>query len=539
MYSHFIFFRFSIACLFLSALAARGELVDVFHSVSGKIPFLNPEFVLWHQPSNGQLDPLPLTSTERKIMDSLYLSAHAASRTEIDRALRHKNPKVRALAIMALCWKRPPPEFLPRLMTLSRDLGASFPYLDFKAMPANIQPSIVESRNAISVESSVGRFAAAIVSLYMQSSGYHYESDNNGGLGAGAEFRNLYKHYWDRRKNRQNCLGWTMIELTRALSIAATAGSTVADDERYKGFKDLRSRIDALPSPDREWYLIYLIEKLPEQFRVGLATEEEQLATLKKLGRANVMAFLRRDKITDDPDLDLRSLNQMQATGYGAVVEFVLTNASKVLEAGDTGKILKIGRARNQDAMIGTFFTTTPSWWIAAANLAPDRAGEILGEARSRFSNGQYHHHQNARRVIELGLWHHLGDASLEGFANWFFKETPYQGTNTDGRHWIAMRMAKPEYRDLFLTVLKDERLATLDWVTTIQLVNAANQYTKEPLIDNEGMKKWLYPNHDLPSVRRDHDTQESAAIQLPLWREKLRMAREELKLKTNSDRTK
>ena len=512
---HLTALRGVMVCLFLSApTAVMADLADTFHSWSKKIPFLNAELVPYHHPSNEYRPFQFLTPAERKVMDSFYESARAASSSEIDKALEHENPKVRAMAVAALCWTLPPPKLLPRLMAISGDSEASFPFLNLGAISSirALDDTIV--RNEIGVESSVGNFAAAIVSTIMRLSGYDSDPIEQGEFGANAEFRNHYDRYWAERKNRQHCLGWMLIELTRVW------GTLDSESRRTDGFNVLRKRIESLPSPEREWYWIYLIEQLPEMFQRHLATEAEEITALKKLGRANVLAFLRRDKISDDPDLNLRSQMHMQATGYGVVLEFVLMNASQVLAKEDANEILQIGRERGW-----------PSWWIAAAGLDPDRADEILREARSRFAADDYY--ANARREIALALWHHLGDAALEEFADWFFNETPRKRSSNEGRYWIARRMAIPEYRSLFLTIVKDERLNTLDWVTTILLINAANHYTKEPIIAPADMERWLYvyPNSDPPDVRMHDDVQKSAEAQLPVWRKKLGAVRGELQL--------
>src|SRR5690606_36448606 len=99
----------------------------------------------------------------------------------------------------------------------------------------------------LSVESSVGNFAAAIVAEMMRLSGYNSDPNEQGQFEADAEFRNNYDRYWDERKNRQHCLGWMLIELRRVW------WTLDSESSRKDRFNVLKKRIELLPSPEREW----------------------------------------------------------------------------------------------------------------------------------------------------------------------------------------------------------------------------------------------------------------------------------------------
>ena len=227
-------------------LTIAADLVDEFSSISKRIPFLNPGSAIYHVPSTGEFhNHLPLSPDERKALDSIYHLSNAASASEIAVALKHDDPKIRAMAVVALARTTEPYEFIPRLMSLVGDHGKTFPSLDLGSLPSNLFSNDTEARGVMRwVDQTVGGFATAIVSEYMRLAGDHYEFEHEEETTAtaDADFLNLYNQYWEKRKGRRHCLSWTWVKLTRAWHLAGAAKQQGTQDGGKERFGHGRNR---------------------------------------------------------------------------------------------------------------------------------------------------------------------------------------------------------------------------------------------------------------------------------------------------------
>jgi hypothetical protein len=437
----------------------------------------------------------------------------------VERMLRHPEPRVRALALVALYWKRGP-ESLPIVAGLADDLGKAPPV----RLPNSVTifPSGRPSGPAWSErEQTVGEVAREIVRFFMEAAGCFGDVGGRGDLPG-------FAAYWSERGHRKDCLSWFAVELQRAC-----LGTSPTPPERRTNIRDLRRRIDALGPPYRPWVLLALAcpwETGSTEAGGGeLASEPDLLEAGAELGDARLMGLLRgEDPFPDDPDM---RLGERSPFPYRRVAEFALRNATRLLEPGRAAELLDLEQ-RHRTGQVGRMGDPFVSsrWATAAADLEPARAREILRAAFIRFREGVFFDDQDRRAILAESLWHHSGLLETGFLKDWFFAEGPQRGAGGFGRHRFVATLGRPETRPLLLAILRDPRLVELDWQTLRHLAGAANAAAGETLFSQDEIRRAWHPlgeghyHWEQENARRTYPA-ETANLEAVLtdWRRRLR----------------
>jgi hypothetical protein len=248
------------------------------------------------------------------------------------------------------------------------------------------------------------------------------------------------------------------------------------------------------------------------------------------------MALLQREKISQDPDMQLLEDGSSAAFAFQRVALFLLRHARDTLRPDQADRLLELEQTHWNRLRSGQFHFVTSRWAIAAAELQPDRAGEILRAVMHRFSEGTSLHDQDNRNMIAVALWEHEGERAIPLIADWFFEDTPSRGAIGFGRHRMARYLGAPERKALLKALLSDPRMKGLDWNTLERLARSANKHAAEPVIGEGELRKAWHPlgsGHYVwqKEKARAEYPKETAALEARLeeWRRRLKAFAEDL----------
>jgi hypothetical protein len=420
--------------------------------------------------------------------------------------LRHDSPRVRTLAAVAL-YARLDPKLLPHLVPLARDPAETFPTPQLAAVPfgSRIKPALDRQ--------TVGQVVEAMLQEYLIPAGYHYGLDGVPGEPGFAD-------YWARRKDRGHCAGWFGVQLRWA-----SGGTLPTHKERIPAVREVRTRIDRLPEADRVFTLLWLGDGPGGDV---LATEDELVAACKHLGPGPLVKLLQRQIPTDDPDLQPRPSNNSQ---YARMVMFVLEHAAQVLRPEDADAVLAC-EAWERDYLKHqiTDPLLTPEWFVAAVELQPAKAKEILTPVWDR-SQGLDRYPPDYRAKLVSAWWRRVDDADPAFVVKWFYQEKPEVGRTPTCRTLFLNGLGPtPSRRDrkLLAALVADRRFDSLDWQSLQEWIQLVNSWEKQPVVSPEELRGAQHPlgitHFDLATARAQYprETEELLAT-LGRWREALR----------------
>ncbi|MCC6673376.1 MAG: hypothetical protein IT458_20125 [Planctomycetes bacterium] len=415
-----------------------------------------------------------------RLEPELFQLAEATPRADALALLKHADSKVRALAV-AVVGVHGDPRALPALVALAGDKGEAPPSRSrilgaawLPGMPA--QPQYTEHAQ------TVGDLARGVVGMWMAAAGYLWGIEGQGGQPG-------FAAYWAERATRTHCLSWFLVELQRA-----SGGTLPLAEERRPKVAALRKAIDALPTPYGEWVLLGLGAPWGLGGRLlgaeALASEADLIRAARRLGPARTMDLLRgKDPYPDDPDLRLRPRSPF---AFERVAPFLLSHAREVLQPEHAGELLQL-ELRHANAG-GPLHLGTARWAVAAADLDPANALAILDAADRRFGAGGAFDRQDQRMLLAEARLRHGGAAAFTAVQEWFFRDVPQRGAFGFGRTRFAASLGEPERRALLLAILRDERMADLDWQTLRVLATATNQAAGRPVVSDEELRSAWHP---------------------------------------------
>jgi hypothetical protein len=317
---------------------------------------------------------------------------------EVLALLAHEDPRVRGLALLEL-FDRGEPALLPHLVALKDEASEAVPMSGFPSAVHTTEPTPAEPI-------TVGRVARMLLLLYLNAAGYQ-------GSLEGARGESDWAAYWEPRKDRAWCATWFAVQQLRSYG----GGSPLR--EVPEALLQVRARVEALPSPDRELLLLWLPD-----VEGAFTTKAERLAAAKRLGREQLMAVLSRNPPTDDPDL-----SELLPTGgtypLERVAQFVLENAGELLDASDVPALLareawELGTGSLENAGL----MRTALWRVAAAQLEPARAREHLESALKTYTDGFVPEDSYDRLRVLSAAWRVNGEADDAWVAERFWAET-------------------------------------------------------------------------------------------------------------------
>ena len=403
-----------------------------FEDIARRMPYLAMEPAFWDRPARFVVaDPAVQALHDRllaKVVEPRFETSALVG------LLYHKEAKVRTLALAALI-VREDPQTLPHIVKLCTDKSQTFdahPELSAEWLKiANaLRPRLKQQKIDYLAEQFVMRYC----------------SDE------------MFPKYWKEHKDRTHCAGWFAAKIPRA-----TQGTTPVQPERYAHLKKLREEIDRVPGDDAVWTLVYLHCDVPTASAAAVICPEDELVELcKRLGREKILQALRRQTISDDPDL----------RGGFAHPTFLLRHARELLAPTDADALIEQARL---DYKPNRYDRSVPFWLLAAADLQPVRAGEFLRIGLKREPS-------NSELVTKL--WEHQGEAEADFIADWIFEQRSTE--RAFRRPACALldaisKTPKPDPRRLVAKLVRDPRLETLDPVVILELVEVVNLWTDEP----------------------------------------------------------
>jgi RNA polymerase sigma factor (sigma-70 family) len=425
-----------------------------------------------------------------------WLEVYAALSTGRDNVddlvglLKHKDPRVRTLALAAL-FDRQGPKLLPHLAALVGDKEKTVPEVQIRRH-LMASPKEVDLLPQDFKEQTVGDVAAQLVNCWLYAAGYTVKD---------------FESYWGARKDREFCASWFLVRFNRA-----GQGTSSFDKKRAPLIRAIRKDIDALPETDRDWVLLWLAANTDssssdEPNRL-LATPEERVAAGKRLGPDRLMDLIQDKPISKDPDL---AAKDRRTRDREYLILWVLRHAGQLLRPEDAPAILEMEKSlRGQ-----------PPWCaIAAAELQPAKAREWLRGAIGRFAGEPvYTHLAWSRADLAAGLWRIVGPSEIDYLADWFYGETVNKNPHSTqtGRFLEAIRGVRaPADRKLVARLVADARLDKLDYQSLRSLVEVVNGWTKAPVVAAEELRPGWERGTLWPETARDLKV-------LAGWREKLK----------------
>jgi hypothetical protein len=296
---------------------------------------------------------VPELQSSWKVLEDPSLDTH-----NLTLLLQSPDPKIRSLAIFALDRKNDP-HVLSEIAVLQSDRTPSYPC----PMPVGqfLPPDKPETWPHES--RTVGDLAAEVVRRYVLEFGYANFND-----------------YWQDHKDRNYSVSWFALRLRRAWG---------PRDLDRASIDNLRSEIARLPSPDRQWTVLWLGTLPSPNHVVRPYTPDEMVQNATELGREALRQFLDGQIQSTDPDLRPRK-DPVYLESLQALRVFVLKHSAQFLAEKD------------RDFLLQEKFSRSVWYSIGAAQLDPRHASSILHAAYERFNEKMDDYN---RALLVLALW--------------------------------------------------------------------------------------------------------------------------------------
>ncbi|MSU77517.1 MAG: hypothetical protein EXS16_05395 [Gemmataceae bacterium] len=413
--------------------------------------------------------------------------------------LKHVDPKVRTLAILAL-YNKEDGRVLPHINLLVKDNAPAF------GAPKRPR-SAMEAIPFLLPKKEPDRVPDKMPELHPQAVGYVAEMGIQRYLDVVPGLQK-FEEYWAVRKDREYCASWFLVRLQRVTMYGSETRNRVAR------LKAIRMDIDRLPGDDRTGMLLWL--------GVGLdgnrVSQKELIDLCKKLGDAKLLKLLAGEKVSDDPDLH-----------HGSGHRFVLDHAREVMTKDAAAPLLKLADASAKKG------NTPYRLYLAAAELQPEKADEIRKIAVANLKEAFKTHSRREDLDYRIGwahsLWTVAGTAESKFLVEWFYTEKAdaYNSYNYR-RHFVAnVASERPKENRAFLAQLvRDPRFDQLDWGNLMGFVRVLNGWTKQPIVTEPELRHLDHPvgqAYFRGKVDGDRYPKETAHVlkTLATWRQKVR----------------
>jgi hypothetical protein len=385
--------------------------------------------------------------------------------------LKSADPKIRSLAIFALDQKNDP-TLLPEIARLQSDPTPSYPC----PMPVDQLLPADKPETWPQEPRTVGGFATEVISQYLSEAGYGSFAD-----------------YWKDYKDRNYSLSWLALRLRRVWSF---------DHLNHPSMEVLRHDVNQLPSPDRQWTVLWLGTLPNPNTVIRPYSEDEQVRATTELGHGAMLRLLDGHIQSTDPDLRSRQ-DPVYSESLQALQTFVLKHSAVLLAQTD------------RDFLLQEKFSHFVWYPIGASRLDRKKAAGILHAAYDR-SNGKWDGFNRA--VLVLELWNVAGQRETSFILDWFYDPSSGPGLFGNPRDRLlteaeGQKNAKP----LVAAIIRDPRFDTLDW-------NSLNEFVWV-------IRRWIgrdFFGYNLEGQARseDHRVREDALAEsrrriratIPLW---------------------
>jgi len=402
----------------------------------------NQPLQLWEQNKSLELEQFQLVKRLREL---------SGNRDTLAALLKNPDPKVRTLALGAI-FLREDGRDLPLIASLINDPAKTFPDLHRPPAGGNaMPPPLLE----LETPQTVGDVARKMLCFWIfppQQFGDrqpHITADE-------------FADYWEKHAGRKYSASWFTVKMMRATQL-----TTPIQPEYLPDIQRVVAEMQALPMPDRAWIQIYV---LAPDFDNKIMTDDELIATAKKLGPDALLRFLQRKPVSDDPDL----LMDKDNFEFIWMCNFILHHADQLLRPKDADALLACEYVDNFSGGVN------PSWSIAAAFLQPSRAGKILHNALAQETRD----FDPAAGQLAGALWQIRGSAEMDFLVNWFYKAEPKDTWGqTSSFLWAVKAAARPDTKELLAALVKDPRFDHTGVGEIEEILETVNAGRATPLV--------------------------------------------------------
>lgn len=477
-----------------SAGLTEEELVTELSRLAAKIPFINGDFVDQRLPREARSF---MDDEERAVLKEFMVLAETADEARLWSITKHLDPQIRTLALIGT-YGQGNPERLEGIYELTKDQAKTFPTLvDRNAAGWHGTGPIEEQRRKHGVqEQTVGDIAKRIIAAYLDTSAYGFPQSRQP-ANFDARLAQDFPGYWATHGNRKQCLSWFELALRRA-----THGATPLQAVCLPAVQRLREKVSALKPPYRGWITLSLWASSNwgnhDEDRALFASDAEVIKAAREIGTPALMRLFNGEIESDDPDL---RIGRPGPFPYGGVCRLVLRHAADIFKPEEADEILKLedshrARENREIALVH------PCWAIAAADLAPARAKEILQAAFERFKGDDTSSSSSQLWELAQAYWKHERMEGVEVVKNWFFSENRHVSGHGFARHRFARWLDDPGRLPLLKSIVLDPRLEQIDSYSMFLLMQSANKALKREIITRDELNAVSDSRRDVYDVK-------------------------------------
>ena len=408
----------------------------------------------------------PLAADQSRLLTELR--ALSGDRESLQTLLTNSDPKVRTLALGAL-FQREDGRDLPLIAALIPDSAPTFPNLHESMSQQGGPRPIAELVNP----QTVGAVAQMMLAFWgVEHEGYSVLQAQGG---RGIITSNDFADYWKKYAGRDHAASWFAVRMKRA-----TRQITPIQPEYQPDIQRVIVNMKALPLPERAWVELYVLAPAGwYEFEAAdlIATDSDLIAMIKKLNHSALLRFLRRQPVSDDPDL----LLDKDKPQFVKMSNFILRHADELLRPEDADPLLACEYVQHDSGGID------PAWAIGAALVQPKRASDILHHALARETRS----YETAAGTLAGALWRIRGPAEMNFLVNWFYTMLP---TASEPLHqpvaflWEVKAAARPDTKALLAALVKDSRFNNTDFDTLKEILKIVNASRATPLVETSSI---------------------------------------------------
>lgn len=426
--------------------------------------------ILNNRPTDREWPKQLIVEQAKLLADLLKWSKHPQPvRALID----HRDAKVRTLVLGALFVREDPHE-LALIASRVSDREPTFTHVHASQNAIGFSGDFTE----IEDPQTVGQVADAMLGRYLNATRITEDS--------------TFADYWKPRKDLQTCASWILVKADRA-----TRYSTAEKPEHMRDLERVISEVKRLPPSDRAWTQIYLrVTSFADLDKI--LTDEVCVATLKEIGPFEIIRFLKRERVTSDPDLWFDDLERSNNRVYSWMAHFILRRATTLLRIEDAPALLScetFQRNTNSETHLGT----SPYWAAYAAELVSQNdkasANKTIDDALDRFPlsdilGGRY------QSVLMGSLWRINGAKKKQNIIDWIYqaqaKATRDKSDASNHGPLDLLRLVKTSTKtdteQLMAAIVADARFEQADYWTMEGLLEIANDGLPKPLVTRREM---------------------------------------------------
>ncbi|MEX0725627.1 MAG: hypothetical protein WD065_05130 [Planctomycetaceae bacterium] len=418
--------------------------------------------VISNRPTTRQWPEKFITQQSKLLAELQTWSAQPQS---LRAMLDHPDGKVCTLALGAL-FLREDPHDLSVIAALADDKRPTF-----KLIHMSMRSVGLGNLADIECPQTVGDVAQAMLNSYLWGQGGKRYSD--------------FAVYWEERKDRRNCASWFLVRLNRA-----TRRTTPLKSEYLPDIERVLSGLEELPLNERAWTQVYLRCRSSAKIETIL-TDDACIADLNAVGRDEIIRFLERQRVTDDPDLQFDDLEGDNGYVYSHMLHFILRRATQLLGVEDVPFLLR--REELERKTPNRVYGVSAYWAVAAAEITgqndPAEAGKIIDAAVVRFPLSDLLGGRKQAALVGC-LWQLRGTAEKQKLVDWFYAaqavvtEKKRDGSNHGPVNFlISVRKAgRQSTHELMVALVTDPRFEQTDLPAVKEMLDIASEGLTEPI---------------------------------------------------------